>query len=233
MVSYNLEQELQEFGLDYKIPTLDELKMLSGKIPEDWFFIFESTTSQKINMAISLWSPFEEYLPDFVQLLRSTVVGVEAVIFDGVVNLVYVLDVKDSIYLYCGSNPKQRAVRSNMSDLYERLPLKLKQFYLELFDGFGFVVDSVYGPLPSRSLFKISEADWSNMDHYEDYPFGVDPDNTVAFYTDEEVFFAVEMNDYSDADDMPECIVWPQKEIPYKAPLWNVLDKNMVESLIA
>lgn len=224
-----LIKELEGLNVQYRVLDGGDFSGQDRSLPAAWRFVLSSNCSQRVKGAILQWQVYSEFLPQFFNLLKASLVEVRAIELDGRLDLVYLLNVDEFPYLYCGGNPMLLEMPEYIQSMFECFPEGLKNFYRDFHNGFGYALNARYGPLSTFSFFSVSEGDWSNMKHADKHPFGYDGEKLIVMYADPEFFLVV---DASAACKVDKCVIWGRDEAPRLAPLWQTLDQNMVDSLL-
>ncbi|EGU51642.1 hypothetical protein VINI7043_24957 [Vibrio nigripulchritudo ATCC 27043] len=223
---FELSNELSKYEVPYELIPIEDVKSGKVNIPESWFFLYESPKNEWAKEVIEQWSTFGLFLPKFTACISRCLYSVEIVKIESFVTLIYVFDVEGEPYLYFGGNPKEIDDSESVTMVLDSLPSKLKEFYLDVHDGFGFLADSSMGPLSTHSFFNLSQPNWVNLNKRSDYPFGLNLSDWNVVYVDEGDFLA--LNKYNS----DECVLWRRNSPLEYVDFWSVLDQMMTDGLL-
>lgn len=224
--NYDFYSELSKYEIPYDVISIEDIQSGKVDIPRSWSFVTEFPKSDWGDKLIEVWSTFEQCLPSFTKCIDRYLSSVEIIKIEGFTTLVYVFDIEGEVYLYYAGNPIDRE-KSNLDNLaIESFPSKLRDFYLNFHDGFGFLADASMGPISSFSFFDLSQPEWTHLNTNPEYPFGLNLNDWNVVYADEGTFLAINKIKVGD------CILWNSDSPPRKVDFWETLDSYMTEGLL-
>jgi hypothetical protein len=113
----------------------------SAPIPENWISLLKQDRSSRINSAIHMWQDIvEQEMSNTISYFTEFLTDIELLRVGTLHYLLYSirqLD-KDQVLFYVGGNPLQRNYTNNpqLAADWNRLPIKIRDFYEQLHDGF-------------------------------------------------------------------------------------------------
>lgn len=142
-------------------------------VPDVWVEMLRSQEASRKTWA-GPWEPFRERLPGVLDFLEHKVHGVCVLLkANQPPSLLYVYGRVEDLYFYRGGSALGDVVPDDPRSIWARLPLKLREFYSTLHNGWTELSSDSMGPLPLQDIEFLAGYDWS-----DDWPEEV---NTLPF----------------------------------------------------
>jgi len=152
------------------------------KLPSQWAPVISKPFGGFRTGAWPEWDPIVKKAPNIGRFLKSNLLF-NSVFFDQRKSLLYLLYVHSSqernIHFYAGLPPASE-IPERLGEAFKRFPRELRDFYLNLHNGWTFLPDNSLGPLPLDNCAFISDDKFDfTEDKAAEAPFDADKVLTV------------------------------------------------------
>ncbi len=152
--------QVGKFTRDFTLLTLPGEVAPEDGVPETWIEMLRSQEAGRKTWA-GPWEPYREILPCVLDFLERKVHGVcVLLIASQPPSLLYFYSSGGAHYYYQGEPPFGGTVPDDPRRIWARLPLKLREFYSAVHNGWTTI--SFMGPLPFGDIEFLADYDWGD-----------------------------------------------------------------------
>lgn len=213
-----MEEYLRKYHSTLKIVDVETVKNVV--IPEYWINALKEEDSKKrVNIIISKWkSIVSDCLPRLIDYLDEHLEDIILVNYKNHFSLIYIIKKSSGKTLYYeGANPCELREHKLLSGM----PEKLRQFYLEVHNGFFYYASRSHGLISLDEVMNLGQNEWGIIEELNE-PIQISLDTSYAFFTDR--FGGYIVIDYANSEN-DKGTIWYDDDIPeYQINFWEELD---------
>lgn len=210
---------LKMFHKDVEIVDINTIDRT--RIPESWKQLFEDNIfeNQKGKL-VHLWRiTVGVEMSNSIDFIEENLCSLDLIFYNNVFSILYGIKCEDGeVYYFEGGNPKDAIGHK----LLDGMPDKLKEFYLDLHNGFFFYPSRMMGLVPLDEVTHFSDDEWGIIEELEE-PIKISLESTYGFFKNGGGgYLAV---DYNNCNDNKATLWFDDMEPEYDIDFWNFADE--------
>lgn len=222
---------------DSTVHLLDDLdsEKMSGMIPNAWIEIMKEEKEIRCNAIIVLWKKYlGDKLPNVISRFEVGMEDVELLERDEggekKYSLLYsIINEEGRCIYYEGRNPLDNVLYRSKLDFWNNLPLRIRNFYENIHDGFYHYMNRGMGLQPLK-FTRFMEPDNDELEwnlNYEGNEEALDGDSHVMAFFWNSLGIAVSMDDSDESE--YNSIIWRNNSpCEFHADFWNIVDQLLL-----
>lgn len=223
-------KEYSEY-VEIEIITFNNITKIDSRlIPRKWYEIFrEKDERKRIESILSIWRRYAgNELRNTISYLSDQLVNVELLRKNDKYSILYTLmssDEESSEEYYEGGNPLNILNNRISQELWDKIPVSIREFYENVHNGFYYYASGAMGLVPLDSVTFFDNDEWGIIDDLKE-PIQINLKTTLGFFkSGMGGYVAI---DYSNCENDKATLWWVDKQPRYNINFWDVVDEWIV-----
>lgn len=233
-----ISQEKMNFLNKYTLNEKLTVKILSigdiddieeGVIPDEWKSVFrEVEKTNRIKKMLQIWKEHvSREMSNTISFLNEFLIDVEIMNIGNRYSILYsIKNSRGKVLYYEGRNPKDGSKNKEIERNWERIPVKIREFYENVHDGFYYYPSRSMGLSSLENVIYLNDYEWGIIDDIGEQNVEVDLEYSYGFFSNGMGMYVVIDTKNCENDN---ATLWSSKEEPdYNLKFWDVVDEWIV-----